>query len=103
MIKLKIKKGDTVKVIAGDSKGDSGIVRSVDVKKNRVIIEGVNMVKRHTKPSAAHPDGGIIEKEAALHISNVAIMDGEIISRVGRRVESGKVVRYIKKTDKTIN
>lgn len=102
MIKLKFKKGDQVKVIAGDSKGSIGVIKSVDTKNMRVVIEGVNMVKRHTKPSAAYPDGGIIEKEAALHISNIAMVDGDGISRVGRRIESGKVVRFLKKSNKTI-
>ncbi len=102
MIKLKIKKGDTVKIIAGNDKGKSGVVRSIDTKKMRLIVEGQNMIKRHTKPSAAHPDGGIIEREAAIHISNVAIMDGDVVSRVGRKIEGDKIVRYIKKTGKTL-
>lgn len=102
MIKLKIKKGDTVKIIAGNDKGKSGVVRSIDTKKMRLVVEGHNMIKRHTKPSAAHPDGGIIEREAAIHISNVAIMDGDIVSRVGRKIEGDKIVRYIKKTGKTL-
>lgn len=102
MIKLKFKKGDQIKVIAGDSKGTTGIIKSVDTKKMRVIVEGVNLVKRHTKPSAAHPDGGILEKEAPIHISNIAMVDGNSTSRVGRRVEGDKIVRFLKKSNKTI-
>jgi large subunit ribosomal protein L24 len=72
MIKLKIKSGDTVKVIAGDHKGSEGKVLKVDREKNKAIIEGVNMVSKHTKPSAKNPQGGIVKKEAPVHISNIA-------------------------------
>lgn len=101
-IKLKIKKGDKVRVISGDDKGKDGIVIRVDKAKMRVLIEGINMVKRHTKPSAANQEGGIIEKEAPIHISNVMILDGETTSKIGRRVEDEKIVRYFKKSDKNI-
>ncbi|MBK9223625.1 MAG: 50S ribosomal protein L24 [Flavobacterium sp.] len=75
MIKLKIKSGDTVKVIAGDHKGSEGKVLKVDREKNKAIIEGVNMVSKHTKPSAKNPQGGIVKKEAPIHISNIALID----------------------------
>jgi large subunit ribosomal protein L24 len=101
-IKLKIKKGDKVRVISGDDKGKDGVVIRVDKAKMRVLIEGINMVKRHTKPSAANQEGGIIEKEAPIHISNVMILDGETTSKIGRRVEDEKIVRYFKKSDKNI-
>jgi large subunit ribosomal protein L24 len=101
-IKLKIKKGDKVRVISGDDKGKDGVVIRVDKAKMRVLIEGINMVKRHTKPSAANQEGGIIEKEAPIHISNVMILDGDTTSKIGRRVEDEKIVRYFKKSDKNI-
>ena len=97
--KLKIRKGDLVKVIAGDSKGQQGKIQEVLVEKNRVIIEGVNLVSKHTKPSAATPNGGIIKKEAALHISNVQLIDSKSgkVTRVGRKLNAdGKLVRVAK-------
>lgn len=103
MIKLKIKKGDTVQVIAGDDKGKSGVIKSVDVKKMRVLVEGINMVKRHTKPSASKPEGGIIEKEAPIHVSNVMLMDAKgNASRVGKKKEGDSWVRFSKKSGEII-
>lgn len=77
MIKLKIKSGDTVKVIAGDHKGTTGKVTRVYKEKNKAIVEGVNMVSKHTKPSAKNPQGGIVKKEAPIHISNLSLVDGD--------------------------
>ncbi len=97
--KLKIRKGDLVKVIAGDSKGQQGKVEQVIIDKNRVIIEGVNLVSKHTKPNAATPNGGIIKKEAAIHISNVMLVDPKSNkpTRVGRKLNAdGKLVRVAK-------
>ena len=97
--KLKIRRGDLVKVIAGDSKGQQGKVQQVLVAENRVLVEGVNLVSRHTKPSAAAPNGGIIKKEAALHISNVQLVDPKSgkTTRVGRKLNAdGKLVRVAK-------
>ncbi|TKB98182.1 50S ribosomal protein L24 [Pedobacter cryotolerans] len=97
--KVKIRKGDLVKVIAGDSKGQQGKVQEVLVAKNRVVIEGVNLVSKHTKPNAATPNGGIIKKEAALHISNVQLVDPKSgkTTRVGRKLNAdGKLVRVAK-------
>lgn len=97
--KVKIRKGDLVKVIAGDSKGQQGKVQEVLVAKSRVIVEGVNLVSKHTKPNAATPNGGIIKKEAALHISNVQLVDPKSgkTTRVGRKLNAdGKLVRVAK-------
>ena len=103
MGKLKIKTGDTVRVIAGDHKGSEGKVLAVFIEKNKAIVEGVNMIKKHMKPSAENPQGGIVEKEAALRISNLSLINskGET-TRVGYRTEDGKKVRYAKKSNEVI-
>ncbi len=103
MTKLKIKTGDTVKVIAGDHKGSQGTVTKVFIAKNKAIVEGVNMVKKHTKPSAQSPQGGIVEKEASIQISNLSLLTskGEE-TRVGYRIEDGKKVRFSKKSNEVI-
>ncbi|GAA4293298.1 50S ribosomal protein L24 [Aestuariibaculum suncheonense] len=103
MTKLKIKTGDTVKVIAGDHKGSEGKVQKVLIEKNKAIVEGVNLVKKHTKPSAQNPQGGIVEKEAPIHISNLALLTakGET-TRVGYRVEGDKKVRFSKKSNEVL-
>jgi large subunit ribosomal protein L24 len=104
--KLHIKTGDTVKVISGDDKGKTGKVLSVDTAKTRAFVEGINMITKHVKPTAAKPQGGIEKKEASLHISNLMLIDpktGEA-TRIGRKVgENGKLVRYSKKTGEVIN
>jgi len=103
--KLHIKKGDLVSVNSGESKGQQGRVLSVIVKDNRAIVEGVNMVSKHTKPNAKHPQGGIIKKEAPVHISNLMLIDPTSgkPSRIGRRLnENGKLVRYSKKSGEEI-
>ena len=103
--KLYIKKGDTVKVISGEDKGKEARVLEVDVKNYRAFLEGVNLVKRHTKPNAKEPDGGILEKEASVHISNLMLIDpksGET-TRIGRKLnEEGKLIRYSKKSGEVI-
>lgn len=97
MSKLHIKKGDTVYINAGDDKGKTGRVLSVDVEKKRAIVEGANMVSKHTKPNAKSPQGGIIKKEASIHISNLNVVDKNgKPSRIGRKVVDGKLVRYAK-------
>ncbi|MGY0391828.1 50S ribosomal protein L24 [Bizionia sp. KMM 8389] len=103
MTKLKIKSGDTVKVNAGDHKGAEGKVLKVLIDKNKAIVEGVNMVKKHMKPSAQSPQGGIVEKEAAIHISNLSLLTakGEE-TRVGYRMEGDKKVRFSKKSNEVI-
>ncbi len=104
MIKLKIKSGDTVKVIAGDHKGAEGKVLKVDREKNKAIVEGVNLVSKHTKPSAKNPQGGIVKKEAPIHISNVALIDpkSKKATRVGIKVEGDKKVRFSKKSNQVL-
>jgi len=100
--KLHVKVGDSVKVIAGTSKGSEGKVLSIDRKKNRVIVEGVNMMKKHVKPSASNPQGGIVETAAGIHMSNVMLVVNGTASRIGRKEEDGKRVRYSKKTGEVI-
>lgn len=103
--KLHIKKGDNVVVITGNSKGQKGKVLEVIRKTDRAIVEGVNMVKKHTKPNAANPQGGIIEQEAPVHVSNLMLVDPKSGSatRIGRREDAnGKLVRYSKKSGEEI-
>ena len=103
--KLHIKKGDTVVVITGESKGQQGRVLEVQRDKDRAIVEGVNMVSKHTKPNAQSPQGGIIKKEASIHISNLQLVDPATgdATRIGRRLNSkNKLVRYSKKSGEEI-
>ena len=103
--KLHIKKGDTVIVITGESKGQKGRVLEVNRDKNRAIVEGVNLVSKHTKPNAKAPQGGIIKKEALIHISNLMLVDPTTgkPTRVGRKLnDSDKLVRYSKKSGEEI-
>ena len=105
MSKLHIKKGDTVYVNAGNDKGKTGRVLRVLVSKNRAVIEGLNMVSKSAKPSAKHPQGGIIKMEAPIHVSNLNLLDPKSgkPTRVGRRKnEEGKTVRYSKKSGEEI-
>ena len=104
MKKLKIKKGDTVRIIAGDHKGTEGKVMRVFVEKNKAIVEGANMVSKHEKPSAKNPQGGIVKKEAPLHVSNLALIDAKSgdATRVGFEIRDGKKVRYSKKSNEVI-
>ncbi|WP_154855863.1 50S ribosomal protein L24 [Cyclobacterium xiamenense] len=104
--KLHIKSGDTVLIIAGDEKGKKGKILSVDQAKRRAIVEGMNMVTKHIKPTATTPQGGIEKKEAPIHISNLKLVDPKTgdATRIGRkRNEDGKLVRYSKKTGEVIN
>ena len=102
MAKIKIKSGDTVRVIAGDQKDKEGKIVKIFLDKNRAIVEGVNLVSKHTKPSAKNPQGGIEKQEASLHISNLMLVENGETTRVGYRVEDGKKVRFSKKSDKAI-
>ena len=105
MSKLHIKKGDTVIVNAGNSKGQTGKVLSVLVEKQRAVVEGVNIVSKSTKPSAQHPQGGIVKQEAPIHISNLNVVDPKTgkATRVGRKMgANGKLVRYAKKSGEEI-
>ncbi|PSL29623.1 MULTISPECIES: 50S ribosomal protein L24 [Planomicrobium] len=102
---MHIKKGDTVKVISGKDKGKTGVVLTALPKKERVLVEGVNIVKKHTKPNQANPQGGIVSQEAAIHVSNVMLLDpksGEP-TRVGYKVEDGKKVRVAKKSGEKLD
>jgi len=100
----KIKKGDRVVILAGKDKGRQGNVLKVLPKDDRVVVEGLNMVQRHTRPTQADPQGGIKSKEAALHVSNVAIVDSKgKPTRVGFRVDGDKKVRVAKTTGEVIN
>ena len=103
MGKLKIKTGDTVRVITGDHKGSEGKVLNVFSDKNKAIVEGVNMIKKHMKPNAQNPQGGILEKEAAIQISNLSLFNSKGEStRVGYKIEDGKKVRFTKKSNEVI-
>ena len=105
MSKLHIKKGDTVIVNAGNSKGQTGKVLSVLVEKQRAVVEGVNIVSKSTKPSAKHPQGGIVKQEAPIHISNLNVVDPKSgkATRIGRKAGAdGKLVRYAKKSGEEI-
>ncbi len=104
MSKLKIKTGDTVRIMAGDHKGTEGKVMKVFVDKNKAIIEGANMVSKHEKPSAKNPQGGIVQKEAPIHISNLALIDAKSgdVTRVGFDIRDGKKVRFSKKSNEVI-
>lgn len=105
MAKLHIKKDDTVKVLAGDDKGQEGRVLSIDAKKNRAIVEGVNMVSKSTKPNAKNPQGGIVKMEAPIHLSNLMVVEPKTkkATRVGFKFnEKGEKIRYSKKTGEEI-
>ena len=102
---MHVKKGDKVMVISGKDKGKTGVILSAFPKKDRVLVEGVNIVKKHVKPNQLNPQGGIVSQEAAIHVSNVMLIDpksGEP-TRVGFKVEDGKKVRVSKKSGKVID
>ena len=104
MSKMHIKKGDTVYVLAGEDKGKTGRVLAVQREKDRAIVEGVNMVTKATKPSAQHPQGGLIKKEAPIHISNLNLVDPKTgkPTRIAIKRENGKAVRISKKSNQEI-
>ena len=103
-MKLHVKKGDMVQVIAGDDKGKVAKVLKVIPEKNRAIVEGVNVNKKHTKPNSKNTQGGIVEVEAPIHISNLMVVEGKTPTRIGRRIDekTGKLVRYSKKSGEEI-
>lgn len=104
-MKLHVKKGDTVKVLAGNDKGSTGKVLVVYPKDNRAIVEGLNKIKKHTKPNPRNTQGGIIEREAPIHISNLMVVDAKgKATRIGRRLDekTNKLVRYSKKSGEVI-
>lgn len=101
--KLKLKKGDMVKVIAGRDKGSEGKIVEVFTEKNKALVESINMVSKHAKPSNENPQGGIVKQEAAIHISNLMLIDDKgNTTKVGRRMEDGRNVRYSKKSGEVI-
>ncbi len=104
MVKFKLKTGDNVKVITGEHKGSEGVIQRIDKEKQRVIVEGVNLVSKHQKPSANNPQGGIVEKEAPIHISNVALIDPKSSEATRVRIEmrEGKKVRIAVKSNEEI-
>mgnify|MGYP003297287798 CR=1 FL=1 len=104
MKKLHIKKGDTVYVNAGNDKGKTGKVLSVVPEKDRAIVEGINMVSKHTKPNSQHPQGGIVKQEAGIHISNLQLLDPKsgAATRVGYKMDGEKKIRYAKKSGEEI-
>ena len=103
MSKIKLKNGDKVRVIAGDHKGTEGEIVTLIREKNKAIVSGVNVVKRHTKPNAQNPQGGIIEKEAPIAISNLSLLTAEgQTTRIGYRMEDGKTVRVSRKNNEAI-
>ena len=103
MATMQLKKGDTVKVIAGKDNGKEGKVISVDRKNNRVLVEGVNIITKHMKPSAANQNGGIVQKEAPIHISNVMYVHKGKPTRIGFKMEKDKKVRFAKSTGEVID
>ena len=108
MKKFKIKKGDTVYINAGNDKGKTGKVLSINTEKDRVIVEGVNLVSKHTKPNSKQPQGGILKQEASIHISNVNLLDPSstaakpVPTRVGYKMDGDKKVRIAKKSGQEI-
>ena len=104
MSKLHIKKGDTVKVLSGTDNGKTGKITSVDREKGRAFVEGINLVSKHAKPSASNPQGGIVKREASVHISNLMVVDSKgQASRTGRKLnKDGKLVRYSKKSGEVL-
>lgn len=106
MAKFHIKKGDNVQIIAGESKGQTGRIIRMIPKQNRAVVEGVNMVSKHQKPSSGNPQGGIVQMEAPIHVSNLMLMDpvDKVPTRIGRKLDekSGKIVRYAKKSGEVI-
>ena len=103
MATLKIKKGDTVRVIAGKDNGKEGKVVSIDRKNGRVLVEGINMITKHMKPSAASQNGGIVKKEAPIDISNVMYLHKGKPTRIGFKFENDKKVRFAKSTGEVID
>jgi len=102
---LHVKKGDKVQVISGKDKGKQGVILQALPKKNRVIVEGINIVKKHAKPSQANPQGGIIDMEAPIHVSNVMPLDPKTNepTRIGYKIEDGKKVRIAKKSGEVLD
>ena len=103
-VKFKLKKNDLVRVISGESRGQEGKILAIDSKKQRVTVEGVNLVSKHAKPSSKNPNGGIEKKEGSIHVSNLMLLEGGKTVRIGRMHDekTGKIVRFSKKTKQVI-
>jgi len=103
-VKFKLKKGDLVRVISGESKGQEGKILNIDTKKQRVLVEGVNMVSKHSKPSAKNTNGGIVKQEGSIHVSNLMYVENGKTIRLGRSTDekTGKVIRISKATNEAI-
>ena len=101
---MKIKKGDMVKIISGNDKGKTGRIIKVFLGKDRILVEGINIVKKHSRPSQENPQGAILEKELSVHISNVMYLSGDTVSRLGRKkLDDGSKVRFLKTTNENID
>tara|TARA_Y100001970_G_scaffold122153_1_gene151401 strand:+ start:171 stop:473 length:303 start_codon:yes stop_codon:yes gene_type:complete len=100
---MKIKKGDTVQIITGKDRGKTGRIIRVLTSNNRVVVEGLNLIKKHQRPTQENPQGGIVEKEASIHHSNVMLMDKNKPTRIGYKIEKGKKIRYSKKSGGNID
>ena len=101
---MKIKKGDIVKIISGNDKGKSGRVIKVFLDKSRIVVEGINIVKKHSRPSQENPQGGILEKELSIHISNAMYLNGNKPTKIGiKRLDDGNKVRFSKSTNKDLD
>jgi large subunit ribosomal protein L24 len=104
MFKIKLKKNDSVRVVSGESRGQEGKILSIDKKKMRAIVEGVNMISKHAKPNSKNPNGGIEKKEGSIHVSNLMLIESGKTVRIGRMIEekTGKIVRISRKTKEVI-
>jgi len=104
MLKIKLKKGDTVKVISGESRGSQGKIISIDIEKQRALVEGVNLLSKSEKPNAKNTNGGIVKKEGSIHISNLMFIEGGKTVRIGRKLDekTNKLVRISRKTKEVI-
>ena len=101
---MKIQKGDMVKIISGNDKGKTGRVIKVFLDKNRIIVEGINVVKKHSRPSQENPQGAILEKELSIHVSNAMYLNGDKASKIGfKKLEDGSKIRFLKLTNENID
>ncbi|MFN6036934.1 MAG: 50S ribosomal protein L24 [Bacteroidota bacterium] len=103
-VKFKLKKNDLVRVVSGESRGQEGKILAIDSKKQRVTVEGVNLISKHSKPSSKNPNGGIEKKEGSIHISNLMLVEAGKTTRIGRTIDekTGNIVRVSKKTKQVI-
>lgn len=102
-VKIKLKKGDLVRVISGDERGKEGKILLIDRKKYRAIVEGINLVTKSEKPNAKNTKGGLVKKEAPIHLSNLMFVEDGKTIRIGRKIDNGKIFRYSKKSGKILD